>query len=205
VTKIHFLKFFFQIINHVANYFLSGQSANVLGKFGKGFEVLTILYLPVITLNNLNMRKVFLTVAVVGLTLSCEKTMTKDNQSLAETSFYSGSNVSDSIEEQYTNVEVEETTIQDAADTQQTTNDIDVMLDDYEKYVDQYIVFANKIGKSTDMSIMSEYPALMEKGQQWANSMENSQDEKEFSPAQMKRMLDIQNKMTVATSKIKLN
>ena len=77
--------------------------------------------------------------------------------------------------------------------------EMDKMLDSYEEYVDQYISFMKK-AQSGDMSVMSEYPAMMEKAEEWGQSMEDAQEANEVSPAQMKRMLKIQAKMTNAAA-----
>ncbi|WBV60541.1 hypothetical protein PFY12_00130 [Chryseobacterium camelliae] len=74
---------------------------------------------------------------------------------------------------------------------------IDKMLDDYEEYVDKYITYAKKI-QAGDTSVMKEYTEIMEKANDYAESMDKIKDEDQITPEQMKRMLEIQAKMTGA-------
>ncbi len=76
-------------------------------------------------------------------------------------------------------------------------SDIDKMLDDYENYVDQYIVYVKKASEG-DMTALSEYPSLMEKANQLQSSLQEAQNNNNFSADQMKRMVSIQQKMTNA-------
>lgn len=76
-------------------------------------------------------------------------------------------------------------------------SDIDRMLDDYENYVDQYIVYVKKASEG-DMTALSEYPSLMEKANQLQSSLQEAQNNNNFSADQMKRMVSIQQKMTNA-------
>ena len=78
-----------------------------------------------------------------------------------------------------------------------TNSDVDKMLDDYENYVDQYIVYLKKASKG-DMTALSEYPSLMEKANQLQSSLQEAQNNNNFSADQMKRMVSIQQKMTNA-------
>ena len=71
-------------------------------------------------------------------------------------------------------------------------NNYDQMLDEYEAYVDQYIKFYKKAMKG-DNSALSEYPSLMEKATKFGKELEKVQGE--MSPAQIKRMAEIQTKM----------
>jgi flagellin-like hook-associated protein FlgL len=70
----------------------------------------------------------------------------------------------------------------------------DKVLDDYEAYVDKYLVFLKKANKG-DMSAMEEYPALMEKAQDLEKSLKDAENQKSLSASQMKRMVKIQTKM----------
>ncbi|MCS3532069.1 DUF6591 domain-containing protein [Chryseobacterium sp. JUb7] len=79
------------------------------------------------------------------------------------------------------------------------TKNIDKMLDDYEEYVDKYIVYAKKI-QTGDMSAMKEYTEIMEKANDYAESMEKVKDDEQVTPEQMKRMMEIQTKMAGAIS-----
>lgn len=151
------------------------------------------------------MKKVLLSLAMVTLIISCKKS--DDERKFAETT------VSASLQEDngqantlnYTDEEILDSNHPVNSQIASNTNNIDVMLDDYDKYVDQYLLFIGKMGDRSDMSVMSEYPALIEKGQQWTESMERAEHEQDFTPAQMRRMLEIQNKMTQAVSKIEFN
>lgn len=151
------------------------------------------------------MKKVLLSLAMVTLIISCKKS--DDERKFAATT------VSASLQEDNgqantlnnTDEEILESNHPINSQIASNTNNIDVMLDDYDKYVDQYLLFIGKMGDRSDMSVMSEYPALIEKGQQWTESMERAEQEHDFTPAQMRRMLEIQNKMTQAVSKIEFN
>jgi hypothetical protein len=81
--------------------------------------------------------------------------------------------------------------------TSTDTKNIDKMLDDYEEYVDKYIVYAKKI-QTGDMSAMKEYTEIMEKANDYAESMEKIKDDEQVTPEQMKRMMEIQTKMAGA-------
>lgn len=84
-----------------------------------------------------------------------------------------------------------------SANTQLTkhgSKDWDKMLDDYEEYVDQYIVFYKKALKG-DNSAMTEYPAMMEKATSLQESMITAQNNDELSVSQVQRMSRIQSKM----------
>lgn len=70
----------------------------------------------------------------------------------------------------------------------------DKVLDDYEAYVDKYLVFLKKANKG-DMSAMQEYPALMEKAQDLEKSLKEAENDKSLNASQMKRMVKIQTKM----------
>lgn len=86
-----------------------------------------------------------------------------------------------------------------AIETPKGSAEMDKMLDSYEQYVDQYISFMKK-AQGGDMSVMAEYPAMMEKAEEWGQSIQDAQEAGEVSPAQMKRMLKIQAKMTEAAA-----
>lgn len=80
-----------------------------------------------------------------------------------------------------------------------SNSNIDKMLDDYEEYVDKYIVYAKKI-QAGDTSMMKEYTDIMEKAIDYGESMEKIKEDEEITPAQMKRMMEIQTKMAGAIS-----
>ena len=71
------------------------------------------------------------------------------------------------------------------------------VLDDYESYVDDYIAIIKKQKKDpTDMSIMTEYQDLMQKGTEWSTKMSGISSE--FGPEQLSRMQEIQMKLSKA-------
>ena len=73
----------------------------------------------------------------------------------------------------------------------------DALLNSYEQYVDKYISYMKKAAKG-DMSALSEYPALMEKAQEFSEKMENAQGD--MSASQWARYMKITNKMTQAAA-----
>ena len=74
------------------------------------------------------------------------------------------------------------------------SSDYDKMLDDYEEYVNQYIIFYKK-AQTGDQSALTEYPAMMEKAANLQESMEKAQNENELNSTQVARMMRIQAKM----------
>lgn len=70
----------------------------------------------------------------------------------------------------------------------------DVMLDDYEKYVDQYITFY-KDAMNGDQNALIEYPKFMQKANNLQQSMKAAENSKDLTTKQMKRMNDINFKM----------
>jgi len=79
--------------------------------------------------------------------------------------------------------------------------DIDKMLDDYEEYVDKYIDYSKKLQKS-DMTAMKDAAEIMEKAEDYGNSMEKIKDEEELTAKQVKRMMEIQTRMLSAVSAV---
>lgn len=77
----------------------------------------------------------------------------------------------------------------------------DSLLNSYEQYVDKYISYMKKAAKG-DMSAMSEYPALMEKAQEFNSKLQDAQGE--MSASQWSRYIKITNKMTKAAQDIHL-
>ena len=71
----------------------------------------------------------------------------------------------------------------------------DKILDEYEKYVNQYITAYNKVKKG-DATAVSECAKLAEKAQKLANQLEDAEDE--LSDAQLKRLAKITEKMAKA-------
>jgi hypothetical protein len=74
----------------------------------------------------------------------------------------------------------------------------DKILVDYEAYTDKYIKLLKK-ANAGDMSVMTEYMEMLEKAQEFQESLENADDD--LSPAQMQKFTKIQMKlMNAATS-----
>jgi len=76
-------------------------------------------------------------------------------------------------------------------------NDFDSVLDNYEEYVDEYVVFYKK-AMSGDESALSEYTSILEKAQELQTSLEASSSE--MTAKQASRMLKIQQKLLNAMS-----
>ncbi len=74
-------------------------------------------------------------------------------------------------------------------------DDWDKLLNEYEKYVDQYIKTYKK-AMNGDMSAMTEYVKLAEKAQKLADKLEKAEDE--LTTAQLKRLAKINEKMSKA-------
>ena len=79
------------------------------------------------------------------------------------------------------------------------SQDWDALLNSYEQYVDKYISCVKKAAKG-DMSAMSEYPALMEKAQEFSDKMEGAQGD--MSASQWARYMRITNKMAKAAQQM---
>lgn len=79
------------------------------------------------------------------------------------------------------------------------SEDWDDLLNSYEQYVDKCIPYMKKAAKG-DINALSEYPALMEKAQEFGEKMENAQGE--MSPSQWARYMKITNKMTQAAANL---
>jgi len=83
----------------------------------------------------------------------------------------------------------------EAATTSSHSNDIDEMLISYEKYVDQYLKYVKKI-KDGDLSAMTEYTSFLKRSTDLGEKMEKVKGN--FSSAQLKKYLEINNKFTTA-------
>ena len=71
------------------------------------------------------------------------------------------------------------------------------VLDDYEAYVDDYTAIIKKQkANPTDMSIMTEYQDLMQRGTEWSTKM--TEMSSNFGPEQLSRMQQIQAKLSKA-------
>ena len=82
-------------------------------------------------------------------------------------------------------------------DDSSSSDEWDSVLDDYESYVDDYVAIIKKQKENPDdMSIMTEYQELMQKGTEWSTKM--SEMSSNFGPEQLSRMLEIQAKLSKA-------
>ncbi len=79
------------------------------------------------------------------------------------------------------------------------SEDWDALLNSYEQYVDKYISYMKKAAKG-DMSALSEYPALMEKAQEFSNKMKNA--ESSMSASQWAKYNEITQKMLKAAQEM---
>lgn len=79
------------------------------------------------------------------------------------------------------------------------SEDWDDMLESYEEYVDQYISCLKK-ASSGDMNALSEYPALLEKAQEFSEKMENAQGG--MSASQWAKYNEITQKMLKAAQEM---
>lgn len=80
------------------------------------------------------------------------------------------------------------------------SQDWDALLNSYEQYVDKYISYMKKAAKG-DMNALAEYPALMEKAQEFSDKMANAQGD--MSTSQWARYMKITNKMTQAAANMR--
>ncbi len=81
--------------------------------------------------------------------------------------------------------------------TKKSGNDWDSILDDYEKYYDQYIKLMKK-AKNGDVSAMTEYVTMLEKAQSIGERLSNAQGD--LTAAQSARFLKIQQKLVNAAA-----
>jgi hypothetical protein len=95
--------------------------------------------------------------------------------------------------EEVVEVEVDE----DAANEEAANAATNEMLDDYEAYVDEYLVLYKK-AMAGDNTAMAEYPALMQKAAALQQTMGEAQAAGTWGVEQIQRMLAIQTKMANA-------
>ncbi len=81
----------------------------------------------------------------------------------------------------------------------EATEDWDALLNSYEQYVDKYISYIKKAANG-DMSALTEYPALMEKAQEFSNKLSGAQGT--MSSSQWARYIKITNKMATAAQEM---
>jgi len=83
-----------------------------------------------------------------------------------------------------------------------TTNkneDLDVVLKNYESFIDQYIVLLKK-AKKGDASAMSDYPAIMKSATDLQTKLGNAGDK--LTVSQMTKFAELQNKLVKAASEL---
>ena len=68
------------------------------------------------------------------------------------------------------------------------------MLDDYEGFVDEYIVFYKKAFKG-DMDALSSYPELLKKAEKFDSKMDRARNNDNLTSKQISRFIEIQKKM----------
>ncbi len=103
----------------------------------------------------------------------------------------------DSSSDEISSEENDEDEISDASESD--SEDWDALLESYEEYVDKYISYMKKAAKG-DMNALSEYPALLEKAQEFNEKMQNAQGV--MSSSQWSRYIKITNKMTKAAQEM---
>lgn len=77
------------------------------------------------------------------------------------------------------------------------STDWDNLLDDYDKYVTEYVKFYKKAMKG-DQSALAEYPELMAKATEFAESLDKAKGNNNLSNAQLARFAKIQTRMLSA-------
>lgn len=102
--------------------------------------------------------------------------------------------IEDDSEEDDSSIDMEEV---ESTDETSSSDEWSKVLDDYESYVDDYTALIKKQkADPTDMSIMTEYQQLMQKGTEWSTKM--SEISSEFGPKELTRMQEIQTKLSKA-------
>ena len=95
--------------------------------------------------------------------------------------------------------ETVEESVEEQSSSSTRSEDWDALLDSYDDYVTKYVSYMKK-AMNGDMSALSEYPALMEKAEEFSDKLGNA--EGEMSSAQWNRYLKITKKMSSAASSI---
>ena len=83
--------------------------------------------------------------------------------------------------------------------TSNKTEDLDVVLKNYETFIDQYIVLLKK-AKKGDASAMSDYPAIMKSATDLQTKLGNAGDK--LTVSQMTKFAELQNKLVKAASEL---
>ena len=127
------------------------------------------------------------------LTLEEEEESTDNSSSLS--SFSDGDDAEGDSDEDGDDAEGDSDEDDDELASSKNSTNWDKVLDEYESYVNQYIVLMKK-AQNGDMSAMNEYAKMLEKAQSFADKLENADDA--MTPAQMARYTKITAKMTQA-------
>ena len=101
-----------------------------------------------------------------------------------------------SNEENVSSEKVEETveeSVEEQSSSSTRSEDWDALLDSYDDYVTKYISYMKK-AMNGDMSALSEYPALLEKAEEFSDKLGNA--EGEMSSAQWNRYLKITKRLS---------
>ena len=83
--------------------------------------------------------------------------------------------------------------------TSNKNEDLDVVLKNYETFIDQYIVLLKK-AKKGDASAMSDYPAIMKSATDLQTKLGNAGDK--LTVSQMTKFAELQNKLVKAASEL---
>lgn len=81
------------------------------------------------------------------------------------------------------------------------TEDWDAILDSYERMVDKYIAYANKVADG-DTNVMTEAASIMEEAQEYADKLKNANDN--LSSSQLSRLNRISAKMAKAAAELQM-
>ena len=148
----------------------------------------------------------YLTIAIVAICLaSCgskSSSSSDDSFDVTVDNTTSGGSISSSEDSEDSSVSSEESSDDEESISSSSSGsqDWDALLNSYEQYVDKYISYMKKAAKG-DMSALAEYPALMEKAQEFSEKIENAQED--MSASQWARYLKITNKMTKAAQEMR--
>lgn len=127
---------------------------------------------------------------LVGKIYSCDFDLTLEEEEESTDNSSSLSSFSDGDDAEGDSDEDDD----ELASSKNSTN-WDKVLDEYESYVNQYIVLMKK-AQNGDMSAINEYAEMLEKAESFADKLENADDA--MTPAQMARYTKITAKMTQA-------
>ncbi len=105
-------------------------------------------------------------------------------------------NQEETFESEITQEEMlEETNFRQPVEENTQSEDWDVILKNYEEYIDNYIVLLKK-SKAGDTSVMPQYMEMMENANKLSEKLGNANGE--LSAKQMSKFMELQNKLTNA-------